>query len=217
MKRFALLALALSMLAVSYFICDLLHTMKVTVAAIPAELVDQADKLRTASLSEIDRQAKGIRRDVMQQTGKVLTLADQQLTATRADLKQTVAQSLASVIAPIDGIRSDLQPVLDHATNISAHADEASAILLRRDALPAQTLGLIAASKVTAGEMAQTMKTFRDAAPQIVASSVQVAASAASIADSGAKEAKLLTAPQTLRQKIVAWLELIPRIALKIL
>jgi hypothetical protein len=213
MKNFAQFALAISLLAVSLCLCDAIVAVKIAVASVP----DQLAELRTATLGEIDEQANGIRKDVMGQASSAIAIAERQLTGLRAELKQTVNESLAAAIAPIDGIRSDLQPALRNAASITAHVDEASAILLRRDALPAQTLGLIAASKVTAGEMAQTMRTFRDAAPQLVASSEKVAASSASIAESVDKEAKLLTAPRTLRQKIVAWLELIPRIAIKIL
>jgi len=60
-------------------------------------------------------------------------------------------------LAQVDALRADLKPTLENAASITAHANEASAILFRRDALPAQLLGLTGAAKVTLGQTAETM------------------------------------------------------------
>jgi hypothetical protein len=71
-----------------------------------------------------------------------------------------------------------------------------------RDLHP-QMLGLVAASKVTAGETAQTMRTVRDAAPKIVASVADVGNSADGIAADVQREADEATKPKRWWQKIL--------------
>jgi hypothetical protein len=51
-----------------------------------------------------------------------------------------------------------LKPTFDNAAAITAQVRDASAILLRHDALPAQLLGLTDAAKVTLGQTAETMR-----------------------------------------------------------
>jgi hypothetical protein len=191
--------------------------------------VAQKEGAKTRDLA--DRHAKQIEQDIRLRLDAVLvrvdTLtnkADTQLTGARADIKEIGDLFSSRVDAVKDSLIAEIHPVMANAAqitanaaSITAHADEASAILFRRDALPAQLLGVTAAAKVTLGETAQTMRTVRDAAPEISAAAIKVSNSVASIADSGAQEAKKFTAPQTRREKIMLWLQLVPRLALKIL
>lgn len=68
----------------------------------------------------------------------------------------------------IEALRQDLQPTLANAQAITDHANEASAVLFRRDALPAQLLGLTAAAKVTLGQTATAMRDIQRATPQML-------------------------------------------------
>ena len=51
-----------------------------------------------------------------------------------------------------------MKPTFDNAAAITAQVRDASAILLRLDALPDQLLGLTEAAKVTLGQTAETMR-----------------------------------------------------------
>ena len=52
---------------------------------------------------------------------------------------------------------------------MTAHVDTASGILLARNALPAEILGVTGAAKVAFGETAQTLRVWQRATPEIVA------------------------------------------------
>lgn len=165
-------------------------------------LAATADKLPAMTRDLIDKHASAIEARLNGQLSEALRMAD-------ARTGQALEQ--------IAGLRMDLQPTLANTASITAHADEAAAILLRRDALPAQTLGLLAAAKVTAGETALTMRAVAKAAPELASAAVSTGKSVESIAASADKEAKELTRPRSFRQKLILWLELIPRIGLRVL
>jgi methyl-accepting chemotaxis protein len=144
--------------------------------------------------------------------------ANKQLTGMRTDLSTNLQQSTATLQAvvrealePVNGIRADLKPVLANAAALTKDAQDSL------DDLYPDVRGLVESTDVAVTQTAQTMQTVREASPQIAAASVSVGKSAAVIADSAAQEAKKLTAPMTRRQKLMVWLELLPRIGLKIL
>lgn len=91
-----------------------------------------------------------------------------------------------------------------------ADASTAAASLLRdadkavTDIHP-QALGLVAATKVVMGETAQTMRSVKDATPEVAAAVVEISKDAK-------READELTKPKTTRQKLFEWLGMIPRI-----
>jgi len=214
LKPYLLMAIAICVVAVSGCLCALLLTLRATVADIPAQiqatrsaLVDQIATLRISTLADIDAQAKTmrstavnqltvIRKDALAEAEAYRTMADRQLTATRADLRLSVDASIAKLVGPIEGVRFDLHPVLANAAAFEVHADKALV-----DLHP-QMLGLIAASKVTAGETAQTMRTVRDAAPRFAATSEVTNEQIAGVATDLHKLADKFTGPMTLKQKI---------------
>jgi hypothetical protein len=217
--------IALSILGVACCLCALLLTIRAVVAAVPGEiaatrasLIDQGAALRLDTFAEIDAQATGIRADVKMSTTSLQTLADKQLSGIRTDLTTNLQQTTASILAqvpvilePVNGIRADLKPVLANAAALTKDVQDSL------DDLYPDVRGLVESTDVAVTQTAQTMQTVREAAPQIAAAAVSVGKSAAVIADSAAQEAKKLTQPMTRRQKVMVWLELLPRIGLKIL
>ena len=87
-------------------------------------------------------------------------------------IRTTADRRLGDTLARVDvalgevhEIRGDFQPILAHVNNITEHADEGTKILFARNALPAQLLGLTAATKVTMGEWAQLSRDAQRALP----------------------------------------------------
>lgn len=165
------------------------------------EAIDQVNITRSDILNLIERQANGVRGDLARQVDGIRELTDRRLgdTLIRVD---TALGKVDGVIALAGDLHQEIKPALAHAASITAHADEASDILLRRDALPAQILGLTAAAKVTLGETAQTMKTVRDATPGFVHDGEAIVANVAGITDDAHQLTSKFTAPKTLPQKI---------------
>jgi hypothetical protein len=108
----------------------------------------------------------GVRDELFPRVDVALGMVDQSATAAIQILDLRGREALQQVRE----LRADLQPTLANAASITAHADGAAAILFRRDALPAQLLGVTAAAKVALGETATTMRTIDGAMPGITAS-----------------------------------------------
>lgn len=182
-----------------------------TLAWVTGQVPDQARGIRAdANLQllflrgELAHQVEAARADVLARAERqidaaqvrILELADRRLRDTlgivdrrlgdsldRVDTITTAAVGTANGIVELAGdVREQLRPALGNMTSITAHADEASAVLFRRDALPAQLLGVAAAAKVTLGETAQTMRTVRDAAPLFVAQGQQLVGNSTAVA-----------------------------------
>jgi hypothetical protein len=150
---------------------------------------DEAEKTRAAALTAITDTRKdllgevaNLRKDVMVRVDDGLDKAYGNIVEIRTDVNASLKDATGKLDAQLTRANDSLavvtggaKPVLDHAASITAHADEASAILFRRDALPAQLLGLTAAAKVTLGETAQTMRDVRGAVPGFLASGKQIA------------------------------------------
>jgi hypothetical protein len=154
----ALLA-ALTALAVSTML--LVRAATATVAALPGEvdatraaLIGEVGAARKDLLSRSERQVTALRKDVMAEAGEIRRDADQRVgdTLARADL----------ALGTAEGLRRDMQPLLAAAEGTIDDADRTVT-----DLHP-QLLGLVAASKVTAGETAQTMRDFRNAVPSFI-------------------------------------------------
>lgn len=176
--------------------------IEASVTPIPADLSAKADALGKQALQIVNAQATGLRADAMAAIGDI-----------RVDAKHEIGDALTradAAIAEVHGLRSDLMPVIDGVEQIEAHADKAIV-----DLHP-QLLGLVAASKVAAGQSAEALRDIQRATPQFIGDSERIAASFDGIAADAKKEADELTKPKTTRQKIAMWLELIPRIALKV-
>jgi hypothetical protein len=140
-----------------------------TVSMLPGEiavtrtaLVDEVRAARKDVLVRTDRQITALRGDVMTEAGAMRETADQRVgdTLARAD----------AVLQAASELRSDLKPVLDAAQGTLHDADRTVA-----DLHP-QLLGLVAASKVTAGETAQTMRDFRTAVPSFISQGQRITA-----------------------------------------
>jgi hypothetical protein len=190
MKLFSIVAILIEGLILTICICALLLTARSTVASIPIEiqltrsaLLHQVDALRITTLSEIDKQALGVRRDALgqltvirkdavQQLSEVASMADRQLTGTRSDLRHTVAESVSSVVAPIEGLRSDLKPLIASAgaltTNAAALTKDVQDSI--DDAYP-DIQGLLQSTTVAATQIAQTAEVVRETAPEFLATS----------------------------------------------
>lgn len=161
-----------------------------------ADLEHDTLKHLTALEAKADGRLGSIQADVTQQLARTVDTANAQLTGTLGRVDAALAE--------VHQLRSDVGPILAHATNITAHADEATTILFRRDALPAQILGVLGATKVTMGETAQTMRDIQRAAPQmiggvdrIVANSDRTSAASAKLMSNLAEASKPL--PRWLR------------------
>lgn len=141
---------------------QLVRTATATIAVLPAEvsatraaLLAEIREARKDVLARSDRQVAAMRHGVLAEVAEIRTAADRRVgdTLARADV----------ALGTVDGIRRDFGPVLDAAHDTLHDADRTVA-----DLHP-QLLGLVAASKVTAGETAQTMRSFRDAVPNFIA------------------------------------------------
>jgi len=147
----------------------LVRAATATVVALPGEviatrdtLVDEVRAARRDVLSRSERQVVALRKDAMTEAGKIRETADRRVadTLARAD----------AALGTVDGLRGDLKPVIDAAQSTLHDADRTVA-----DLHP-QLLGLVAASKVTAGETAQTMRDLRNAVPSFIAQGNTIAA-----------------------------------------
>jgi len=148
---------------------ELVRATTATVSALPAEigttraaLVDEVRAARKDVVERSERQVAQLRRDVMAQAGEAREMADRRLgdALAKAD----------AVLGTAEEIRQDLRPVLADAQGTLREANRTVA-----DLHP-QLLGLAAASKVTAGETAQTMRDFRSAVPSFIAQGQRISA-----------------------------------------
>lgn len=119
-----------------------------------------------------ERQVAALRQDALARVDTALTTADRRIGGTLARVD--------TALGTVEALRKDLAPTIANAASITAHVNEASAILCCRDALPAQVLGLTAAAKVTMGEWAQPSRVAQKALPgflkhgDVIAANVQL-------------------------------------------
>jgi len=178
-KKFLLCSAAIAILAVAAAACYVLVAVHDAVAAVPgelratrAELAHQVEELRSASLAEIRRQASPLAPMLDRQLSEITGRLDSQLSGMRQDIRDSVFLA----VSPVQGLREDLAPTLANLQGITANANEATSILFRRDALPAQLLGVTAAAKVTLGQTALTMRSFQETTPSFLQTLQKVAA-----------------------------------------
>jgi hypothetical protein len=155
---------------------QLVHAATVTVSALPGEvcatraaLVTEVEAARQDVLVRSERQVEALRKDLLAEAGAMRLMADRRVgdTLAKADLALNTAEEVRRDLQPVaeaaQGLRQDLKPVLEAAQGTLRDADRTVT-----DLHP-QLLGLIAASKVTAGETAQTMRDIRGAVPSFIA------------------------------------------------
>ena len=148
---------------------ELVRSATATVSALPAEviatraaLLDEVRAARKDALVRSERQVAALRKDLMAEAGEIRESADRRVgdTLARAD----------AALQTVEELRGDLQPVLAAAQGTLHEADRTVT-----DLHP-QLLGLVAASKVTAGETAQTMRDFRNAVPSFITQGQRISA-----------------------------------------
>jgi hypothetical protein len=155
---------------------QLVHAATTTVSALPGEvcatraaLVAEVQAARQDVLVRSERQFEALRKDLLAEAGEMRLMADRRVgdTLAKADLALNTAEEVRRDLQPVveaaQGMRHDLQPVLEAAQGTLRDADRTVT-----DLHP-QLLGLVAASKVTAGETAQTMRDIRGAVPSFIA------------------------------------------------
>lgn len=157
-------------------LCRILPGLTLAVVHYEAEAtrraaLDAIAETRRDLLAEVARW----RADTKDLSAETVHKVDARLTAMEADLGAAIRQILAQT-GELAAIRSDLHPIL-------SDIGQATSVLSRPDALPAQTLGLVAAWKVTGGEVAQTMREFRKVAPDVAANANRTVAAAAGTAE----------------------------------
>jgi len=154
------------------FCAQFVSTANRVAANLPGQVQAEIDRTRGELLAEVDKQSTDLQ---VRATGQIDALRND--TLARVDTALAIASgrvgdTLARVdtaLGTVDQVRASLQPALDHVTSITAHADEASGVLLARNGLPAQLLGVTAAAKVTLGQAATTMRTIQEATPDMLA------------------------------------------------
>lgn len=180
---FALLALGVCLLCVAHAVCGIERTVAAMPGIVDARLAAiQGDaNAHLASLEgRADHHLHHIESVADRRLAEALRLGDTQLDAAQARLLANLegfeggllAQSGAVTTQAVASLRS-LDPTLDALNQLSGP-------VLRN------TLGAVAAIKITAGETAQTMRGVRDATPQLVASAQRSADGAALTAHSTA-------------------------------
>ena len=113
----------------------LIHTATVAVAAIPqefretrSELLAETRAARRDLLSRSEREVAAMRQDVIAQLSRFQETADRRVgdTLARAD----------AALETVDGMRRDLQPVLQHSASIASQVDDSLPLYLDCDHNP---------------------------------------------------------------------------------
>jgi methyl-accepting chemotaxis protein len=204
------LALTGSLIALILSVSRTVDMVPVEIEYTRAALIAETHKQAAAVLALVDRQARGIRwdataqlsgirADALGQLSHLSETADRQLTGTRKDL----TDSIAAVIAPVNGLRTDLQPVLE---NISLSTIQATALI--KDAQDSwddsydDVKGLLESTTYATTQVAQTAETIRAAAPEFIATTQESNRQLAGVAGDVHKLTTSLTAPVSLKAKI---------------
>ncbi len=145
--------------------------MEAAVLETRGALLGEVADTRVEVLKHFDR----LERRADSRLGKIEADATNELAATRELVATRLDASLARVdtaLGEIHGLHGELTPSLLLLSNIAknteqitAHTNEATTILFARNALPAQLLGVLGATKVTMGQTAETMRDIQRAMP----------------------------------------------------
>jgi len=182
--RNALLCLLLAAsAALVLYLTILVHHADQILTQVPIELTG-VSALLERSADQVTAEAVQTRRDAMARLDQALTTIsqaqadfDRQMTQTnetvasaQRDLGQ-LARQLGDAGVQIGQAASAIDLSVQEVAKVRQDIAPAIAglnLLMQRNALPAELLGTLGAAKVTAGETAQTMRTVRDAMPQIL-------------------------------------------------
>ena len=121
----------------------------------------QINQTRSALLQEVHAQLDAVRTSAQAEVRNGVVEA-------HAVLGETL-QRADSAIAQVAGLRNDLHPVLYNAAQLTAHVDRLVQTTDRtvQDIRP-QVIGLVAASKIAAGELATSGRDFQRALPNML-------------------------------------------------
>lgn len=135
-----------------------------TVVAVP-KILDSVRQDSDRTLNKVLTEIDLTRRDLGKTQSRALDISDQQLTGLRSDLNAQLTMintnlnnRIDEVTSSVVGIREDVQPSIAGMN-----------LLMQRDALPAQVLGTLGATKVAMGQIAKTSIKFEEAEPEILA------------------------------------------------
>jgi hypothetical protein len=179
LQQICVCALLMALTSMVIYAILLIRAATQTVAAIPVEV----RATRVALLSEIqglhfdlDRQVEAARKDVLSLAGRQADGIREDLATEAEAIRQTADRRIGDTLALANStlnswetLPGELKPVLGSAQGALNHLDQTVV-----DLHP-QLLGLVAASKVTAGETAQTMRDVRGAVPGFVAQGQDIA------------------------------------------
>lgn len=167
---------------------ELARTRAAALAAISdsrRDMMAEIDSIRTdarelgdGALGRIDTATMTSRRQISELTA----VADKRIGETIALVSETI-RPVPALLAGLNETNRTIRETVASIRPTIDHTNEATAILFRRDALPAQILGLVAASKVTMGQTAQTMRDVQRATPGILSTFGTLEKSAAATAE----------------------------------
>ncbi len=180
-RAFLQIAAAVALLSVAAFFCCLTWEARRIPAALDQLESDVNSRIAAATVT-LASQVEAARKDLITTSSAQLATSRQEVLTevdqTRAALLSAVSMAAApahQAAGTLQQLADGLKPIVQHAQNISARVDDASGILLRRDALPAQILGTVAAAKTTLGQTTLTMRTFQQAEPKLLDAAQKVA------------------------------------------
>jgi hypothetical protein len=209
--KLLLALLALTGIGVGVELIRYLETLRATTAQVQIEL----KAYRVALLNEMHEQAKGIRQDIFSgAVPQVLAVVDKQLTGATDKVVATVDRQADKVVATVDRQTDKLIATVDRQSDKAlARVDTFTAtvkptvdgmnLMMRPNAVPAQVLGVLGATKVTMGAVAKTSITIEKATPALTDAAVKGGKELTAIAADGHKMADQLTKPKTFWGK--AW------------
>ena len=158
---------------------------------LPARIGAGLDAQTTATRAELSGQITATRRELLAEVAATRSDLRKELAATRLDATTTIREfrTMAdarlgdtltradTALATVEGIRSDLKPIMGGATTLLASAT-ATSDQIRVDVAKTTpfVIGTIAATKITMGQTAVAMNTFNAAWPELLKKSDQMVA-----------------------------------------
>ncbi len=196
---------------VPFQIADLQTAMELAPAQIVGQMLPVAQSeiraTRADILAEVDRQAIGLRGELLPRVDMAIGLIDR-----RSGEAVAIADGRAKdAISQVVGLRADLKPAL---TNVAALVKDAKDSL---DDLYPEVRGLAASSNVAVTSMAYASEAVRDAAPKVAESVVGIGRSGNGIAADIHTATSDFVRPKTGWQKFKGWLETSGKIAARFL
>jgi methyl-accepting chemotaxis protein len=174
--------------------CLLVRRATAVITALPAGVSAELQATR----SDLVGQVKAARADLTSQVTAVRTEALSVVKESLTTADRRIGDSLGRVdraITAVEGVRTDVQPVLAQATAILKDAQDTA------DDLYPDVRALVQSSDVAARSVAETMGTVEKAAPQVADSVVSISKSADAIAADVRREVDEATRPKKWWQK----------------